>query len=183
MTQRTLYFLAALCVAAGLGAVPRIQAQDTSSVAPKQATPTSSQNVQGSPVQPAAKKVWTNEDVTNLRDPSTVPTSNETLARPPKPEGESETVSQADVAHFHDQIVKLEAQLALLDQRIKALQDGIDGKPTGNGKDSTRKFGARGGDWRIEESQLQARRDRIAARISALQDEARHKRVSPNAIP
>ena len=184
MAQQTLPFLAALCLSVGLATAPCVEAQDNSAtVAPAVTAPTSSQKDGSSPAKAAVKKVWTNENVTDLHDNSTISTFNQTRALSPKPEHESQTVSLGTVAQYHDQIAKLEAQLPPLDRRIEALQEGIDGKPTGNGKDSTRRFGVRGGDWRTEESQLQANRDRIAAQISALRDEARHKGVLPSALP
>jgi len=38
-------------------------------------------------------------------------------------------------------------------------------------------------DWAIQLAQAQTRRDDILTKIAQLQDEARHKRIAPNALP
>jgi hypothetical protein len=185
MTRQKLLLLAPLCLSALLAVAPCVEAQDNSTAVPATATSATSEENGSSPASPAAKKVWTNEDVTDLRDNSTISILGKPDTEPTTPANKPAIASnRKDAKRYHDQIVQLEAQLAQLDRQISVLQAGIDGKPTGDGKNSTRpRYGVREGDWPTEEAQLQATHNQITAHISALRDEARRKRVPPSALP
>jgi hypothetical protein len=163
MSRLKLPFLALLAVAAGTGTIARAQ-----SAVP--AAPT--------------KKVWTNDDVSDLRDHSEISTFAPAEGKTTKSGNPSGAGQRGrDAKWYHDQIAKLEAQIPLLDGQIAALQSAIDGTPAGDQKTSSRKYGAKGGDWRTELEDLRAKRGDIEAHISALQDEARHHDVPSQALP
>ncbi len=173
MSNRTFIGLAGLCLAVSMAT--GAQAQDNSSASSGAQTP--------APAQPATKKVWTNDDVTDLRENSTVSTVGGSGAKQKTPSSRSAATGGRDANSYKAQIAKLEAQLPPLDAKIAELQAAIDGKFTGDSKTSTRTYGVKGGDWRVELAQLQQKRDGIAAQISALRDQARHAGVPANELP
>jgi hypothetical protein len=132
---------------------------------------------------PTAKKIWTNDDVGDLRDHSVISTFSTASNKTAKPGDKSGSSRSRDAKWYYDQIAKLEAQIPPLDSQIADLQAALDGIPTGDSKTSKRPNGVKGGDWRMEIADLQARRDDVVARISALQDEARHRGIPPEALP
>lgn len=125
------------------------------------------------------KKVWTNEDVGDLRTNSTISTFQPTAAKASKPGAKPPTASAEDVRRYHDQIAKLEAQVPPLDEQIAKLHAALNGETVND----TRHMGVSIDDWRDQMTRLQQKRDDIIAKISNLQDQARHKGVPPNAIP
>ena len=184
MKCRTLAFLSALILCATLAAPSRAQ---SSSAGPSSGTPgptaeSSSQASSTAPAQPSAKKVWTNDDVSDLRDGPAISTFTEPNAKPNKP-GAKPGAKGRDAKWYQIQIAKLQAQIPPLDTRIAELQAAIEGKPTGDAKESTRPYGVKADQWPIELAQLQKKRSDIETHISALEDEARHNGVSPNALP
>jgi hypothetical protein len=184
VSHPTLHLLAALCLAGSAASIGH--AQNTASV------PASAQSPQASasspPVAaaapPAAKKVWTNDDLGDLRDHSVISTFSAASGKTAKSGDKSGTPSRnRDAKWYHDQIAKLEAQIPPLDSQIADLQAALDGIPTGDSKTSKRPNGVKGGDWRLEMADLQAKREDVVTRISALQDEARHRGIPAEALP
>jgi hypothetical protein len=179
MRHRTLHLLAALSLAAATATVCR--AQDTvSSAQSVQRAPSSSQTTPAAP-STTAKKVWTNDDVGDLREHSEISTSTPAEAKPAKPD--DKPAKNRDAKWYHDQLAKLEAQIPPIDRQIANLQAALDGTPTGDSRTSTRPSGVEGGDWRTEMAQLQTKRDDIVAHISAVQDEARHHGIPADTLP
>ena len=169
-----------------LGAVivlPVTRAQNGTPGAPDAPSSSSATTVPQSP--PATPtKVWTNENVTELRENSQISTVGETAATPGKAGGKPVAGSRARNANWYrDQIVKLEAKLPPLDSQIEQLREAIDGKAMGDGKTSSRPRWVKGDSWSREEVELQNKRDGIAAHIDALRDQARHSGVAPNTLP
>ncbi len=169
-----------------LGAVivlPVTRAQNATSAAPD--APSSSAAATPSQAPPATpKKVWTNDNVTELRDNSQISTVGGTSVTPGRAGGKTVAGSNARNAQWYrDQIVKLEAKLPTLDSRIEQLREAIDGKAMGDGKTSSRPWSVKGDSWAREEAELQSKRDAIAAHIDALRDQARHNGVPPNTLP
>jgi len=176
MTRAPLY-LSVLCLAAAF-AQPT-NAQDNSS-AP--ATPAATQTPTNS--DPASKKVWTNEDVPDLRSDSPISTvGNRNGGQANSGLRANGAAGRKDANWYRDQILKLQNQLPTLNNKIAQLQAGIDGKFTGDAKTSTRPEYANGGDWRTELAQLQKKRDDIESKIDGLRDQARHAGVPPNTLP
>jgi hypothetical protein len=182
----TTIFLAAM-ITSGTRAQEPASGTSSSSGAqssPSSATPSRNSGNTSSPAPPAPKKVWTNDDVTDLRDNSEISTLGRTDTRSGNASDKSDAgLKTRDAKSYHDQIAKLEAQLTALDSQIAQLQDAIDGKATGDGKTSTRPTGVKGDDWRREEAELQNKHDDISARIDALRDQARHNGIPANALP
>src|SRR5579863_1240534 len=131
--------------------------------------------VSTSAAQPAAKKVWTNDDVTGLRSDSPISTVGST---DPKPNAKpSPTTKTKNGRPYQAQIARLESQIPVLDSQIAELQAAIDGKPTGDAKSSQRPRGVKADDWNVEMQQLEKKRDNILDQIAVLKDEARHQGV------
>ena len=182
MSHRTLFLLAVLSVAGSAATISH--AQNAASAPPSaQSSQDASFASQTAASAPAiTKKVWTNDDVSDLRDQSEISIVGAANGKTAKP-GVNRTTASKDAKWYHDQIAKLEAQIPPLDRQIADIQSVLDGTPTGDSKTSTRKYGVKGGDWRTEMADLQAKRDDIEAHIGALQDEARHRGIPAEALP
>ena len=156
-----------------LGATSTTRGQTTS--APTQ-TPAPAQSQQQTP----QKKVWTNDNLggshsqPNDTPASTQQNSNSGSAAPAKAK------SKKDAKWYHDQIARLQAQIPPLDKTIAELQAALDGKTL---NEPLHYGGNRIGDWKEQLQQLQTKRQDTLDRIAALQDEARHNGIEPNALP
>ena len=134
---------------------------------------------------PPAKKVWTNEDLGNLRSGSSISTfqnrsgNQNGAARKPPSSGKS-----GNANWYRAQITKLQAQIPPLDVKITQLQSAIAGHSINDPKTSSRPYGGvRPGDWQMQMNQYQQNREALLAKISALQDRARHAGVPETDIP
>ncbi len=181
MNHRSLTLLAAVLCMAGAGTAARAQSSSSGAAAPA-ASQTSATNASpATPAPPAGKKVWTNDDVSDLRGESvisTVGSSNAKAASKPAP-----AAKNASAKSYQAQIERLEAQIPPLDAQIAELQAAIDGKPTGDGKTSQRPRSVKTDDWSVEMQELQKKRDDTLEHIAALKDQARHQGVAPNTLP
>jgi hypothetical protein len=172
MSRRVLPIVAAFALLAASAATAHAQtAQENSATNPPAP-------------QPTPKKVWTNDEISSL-DPhagvSTVGNSNANyVTSGPTPRARSKN---HDPRWYQDQISKLQAKIPPLDKQIAELQATLDGKPTGDAKQSARPRGVKADDWSAELAHLQKKREDTLAQISALQDQARHAGVAPNALP
>lgn len=136
--------------------------------------------------QPPAKKVWTNDDMSGVRDDSGIPNHPApakkpagVAVKPPASKGPA-TPKGKDAKWYQDQIAKLQAQLPPLESQISDLQAALSGQSV----DAVRKFGwLRPDDWKAQLAQLQQKRDGIFTKIGALEDEARHSGVATNTLP
>ena len=136
-----------------------------------------------SPAQSGGKKVWTNEDVDGLHDGSPISTFKSADGKPAAHNARPVPRNGKDAKWYRDQIARLQAQIPPIDKQITELQDAIQGKATGDGKESKRPYGVKADQWPFELDQLQKKRDDIELRIEALQDEARHNGIPPGALP
>lgn len=185
MNRKILTLLAASCLAAGVASAGGNQAPQSS----QQASSPQSAGQSATPqaAAPAAlsqapdKKVWTNEDMTDLRDHSAISTVGNAPSKPAKPGDKPSPVSKSkNAAWYRDQIDKLQAKIPPLDDKIHDLQAALSGEQV----TETRQYGgARPDDWHDQLDRLQKQRDDIVAKISALIDEARHNGVPANALP
>jgi len=152
---------------------PPAQSPDSTQPQPSQAPPKTTNP-------PRPQKVWTNEDVQDLRDHSAISTVGK--PQPPKPnpaETPNRNTPRGNAAWYREQILKLRAKLPPLNDSIQQLQDALSGKTV----DSVRRYwGVRPDDWRDQLARLQKQRDDIQAKIAALQDEARHNGVPASAL-
>ena len=172
-----------------LGAILLVVAAATttcaqSATAPSQApaNPQGSEQTSTTPTTPS-KKVWTNENLggSHTNDSAAQASNSGSNAAsgagsgaPAKPK------SKKDPRWYHDQIAKLQAQLPALDKSITQLQAALDGKTL---NEPLHYGGNRIGDWKEQLQQLQVKRQDIADKITALEDEARHNGVGTNALP
>jgi uncharacterized protein YukE len=182
MRHRLLIVVAASLFSA---AVPSAAWQNSPSGDPAQSSGQSSSAAAATssptPAQPAAKKVWTNEDVGGLRENAPISTVGSTDAKPSgKP---SPGAKNKNAKPYQAQIARLEAQIPPLDSQIAELQAAIDGKPTGDEKTSQRPRSVKADDWNVEMQDLKEKRDQIQDQIAALKDEARHQGIAPNTLP
>ncbi|HXX46395.1 MAG TPA: hypothetical protein VEJ38_16860 [Candidatus Acidoferrales bacterium] len=162
---------------------PAAHAQDNSSAQP--ASPATQTPAQAQPAQTAPKRVWTNEDVPDLRADSTISTvgnshSSQAGRRQTNTGGRGQ---QKDPSWYRNEILRLQKELPPINEKIDQLQSALDGNFTGDSKTSSRPTGVQGGDWRMQLEQLQKKRDDIEANINMLRDEARHAGVPPNTLP
>jgi len=154
-------------------------AQDNSTAPTAPTTASSAQNADSS-----QKKVWTNEDVPDLRADSKISTVGGGKNRQTRTSNSSSsTTGSKSASWYRDQIERLQKQLPPINEKIAQLQSALDGNFTGDSKTSSRPTGVQGGDWRTQLAQLQNKHDDIEAKIAELRDEARHAGVPPNTLP
>lgn len=192
MDRLALVFIAILIFA--LGGPPTAAAQTNQSgqssqeeQAAKPATPappapaqtpapnTSAANSPTAPAETKPKKTWTNEDLGSLREDSAISTFSSPKPSPAKPH-QNLAPPQRDkgAKWYRAEIEKLQAQLPPLDDKISKLHDAIEGKQV----DEVRHYTwSKADDWRDQLARLQKQREDIQTKISALQDEARHKGI------
>ena len=172
----------ALLLFASLNAIPATRAQ-TTQAQPPAAAPASQSTAQAATQQAPNpdKKVWTNDDVGDLRDRSAISTVGATNAKPSRVTETSTAGSRSREAKWYrDQILRLQVKLPALDNQIRQLQAALNGETVS----SAQTYGwPKFGDWREELARLQKQRADITAKITSLEDEARHKGVSPNMLP
>jgi hypothetical protein len=130
----------------------------------------------------APKKVWTNEDVGDLRGRSPISTVGPSHAKPQKPVAQSkQAVASPDtIRSYHDRIAALQAKLPPIDSQISDLQGALNGQTMNSTRHAT---GAKIDDWHDELTRLQQQKSDLQDKIAAMQDEARHKGVPENQIP
>lgn len=189
MDCRTPFFLALLLCSFAVAAPALAQSNSpsTSPAAPsEQTTQASVQATSLASDQPAAKKVWTNDDMSDVRDGSGIPNRPAPAKKPAgtavkQPPSKAATSPKAkDAKWYQDQIAKLQVQLPPIESQISDLQAALSGQSV----DAVRKFGwLRPDDWNAQLAQLQQKRDGIFAKIGALEDEARHDGVAMNTLP
>jgi len=187
MSQRALLLLMVFVwiVASPGGARGQAAAQSGVNTAPPasgQAVEQNSGSVQNSAQPAPAKKVWTNEDVSGLRDQSVISTFSPSNAKSSTP-GQKPSPKGKDAKWYRENINKLQAKIPPLDEQIAALQSAIDGKPTGNGTESARPRGVKADSWPVEMDNLKKQRDGIQGQIAALYEEARRSGVPSDALP
>jgi len=162
--------------------------QQGQTAAPAQPAPTQAPGSGGAPAnssttppEPKPKKTWTNDDVGSLREDSVISTFNSPKPKPAKPNPSSAAPPGGKTANWYRaEIQKLQAQIPPLDDKIAKLHDAIDGKQV----DEVRQYAwPKPDDWRSQLANLQKQREDILQKISALQDEARHKGIPPEQLP
>ena len=132
--------------------------------------------------QAPTKRVWTNDDMGDLHQNSTISTFSGPAGKPAKSNGKPASTAKMDkdAKRYHDQITALQAKLPELDDKISQLKAVLSGDTV----QSTRTYGGtRIDDWHEELVKLQKQREDIETKISSLQDEARHNGVPENQIP
>lgn len=129
--------------------------------------------------QPPAKKVWTNDDMRELRHDSAI----STVGGRTKPGTNAARPANAHVRNaqwYQGQITRLQAQLPPIEDKIGQLRAALSGQTV----NTVRTWGGvKPDDWRVELANLQQKHDDIESHIAALRDEARHDGVAPNQLP
>jgi chaperonin cofactor prefoldin len=178
MLPRSLLVLAAVL---GMAVGAHAQSQTAPAAADVPGSKPESESPSLAPAATAEKKVWTNEDVSDLRASSTISTVGSSETRPPAKA--SSAAKSKNPRQFQAQIAQLERQVPQLDQQIAELQDAINGKPTGDAKTSTRPRNVQADDWNVQVENLEKKKQGILDQIATLKDEARHQGVPPNTLP
>jgi hypothetical protein len=161
---------------AGNAAAPAAPAQADSAANANATTPTTASTASTAP----AKKVWTNEDMSEVHKNSTISTFSATSNKSANSKSAATAKGNKDAKNYQTQITRLQEKLPPLDEQISQLQAALNGDTV----NSVRHVGgAKIDDWRDELVRLQKQREDIVAKISALQDEARRNGVPPNQIP
>jgi hypothetical protein len=174
----SLVALAALSANAVWSQTPSNPSQNSSATSAVANSPSGQPDGPDPRAQKPQPKVWTNDDISNLR--SDAPVSSVGLT-PPKPaakpaKGPAKPPANPDQA----QIAKLQAQLPPIESQIADLQAAL----AGNTVDTPRKYtGVKPDDWHSELDQLQKKRADILSQIDTLEDRARHAGVSTNTLP
>ena len=125
---------------------------------------------------PKPKKVWTNDDMSDLHeDPTSVSVVGKKKSSKPEnnyryspPPGQSEYMLKM----YRQQLDQLQAQADAIDKQISNLQAAKSGKTV----DSTRTYdpwGGRQGDWDAQIAQLQKRKASIQQQIDSVEEQIR----------
>ena len=128
------------------------------------------------------KRVWTNDDMAGVHRDNSIPNASGSNGKPAKTSDRPAAGVKKDpnAKRYQDQITALRAKLPELDEKISQLQAVLNGDTV----PSTRTYGGNKiDDWHVELVDLQKQREGIEAKISVLQDEARHNGVPENQIP
>ena len=174
MSHRSLVLLLVFVVVAASPIVARGQtpAQNGTDTAPSASGQAAGQSsAQNSGQQVPAKKVWTNDDVSGLRDQTVISTFSTPNAKP-SAAGQRPASKGKDAKWYQARIGKLQAKIPPLDEQIDSLQAAIDGKPTGNGTESP-----------VEMDNLKKQRDAAQGQLDALYDQARRDGIPASALP
>jgi hypothetical protein len=175
MKKALRFFTATIFVIAGFTLVAGSARAQNDSSAP---APSSTQSASSATAtQPADKKVWTNDDG-RFHSPASPSANASTKAagavNKPKPNNNGKN------AGYRAQITKLQGQIPPLDDKIAQLQAALNGQTI----NAPRTYGwSKPDDWHDALARYQKQREDIQAKISALEDEARHNGVPESEIP
>ena len=175
MNKALRFFTATIFVIAGFNIVAGSARAQNDSSAP---APSSTQSPSSATAtQPAEKKVWTNDDGRFHSPPS--PSANAST-KPAGAANKPKSNNNGKNAGYRAQITKLQGQIPPLDEKIAQLQAALNGQTT----NAPRTYGwSKPDDWHDALARYQKQREDIEAKISALEDEARHNGVPESEIP
>jgi len=175
MNKALRFFTATIFVIAGFNIVAGSARAQNDSSAP---APSSTQSPSSATAtQPADKKVWTNDDGRFHSPPS--PSANPST-KPAGTANKPKSNNNGKNAGYRAQITKLQNQIPPLDDKIAQLQAALNGQTT----NAPRTYGwSKPDDWHDALARYQKQREDIEAKISALEDEARHNGVPESEIP
>lgn len=155
-------------------------AQSSSALPDSQITENSSSTASRAAAVIATKKVWTNDDVGDLRGHSAISTVGVSSAKAQKPGPAAQVANAETVKSYRDRILALKAKLPPIDSQISDLEGVLNGQTMNSTRHAT---GAKIDDWHDELTRLKQQKSDIETKVSALEDEARHKGVPENQIP
>jgi hypothetical protein len=180
MFKRSLRVLAVLVAGVGIAAEAQSQIASSQPQPAQTAAPSPPQSVSTST---NAKKVWTNDDLSDVHNDAAVPAFSGASVKPYNPRQSRVTGPRTNAGWYRSQIATLQAKIPPLDSQIASLQAALDGKPTGDGKESTRPYYVHRADWRVQLDKLTTKRSEIQNQIEALREDARHAGVPTNQLP
>jgi hypothetical protein len=126
---------------------------------------------------PAAKKVWTNDDMGNLTGPTYDAKPNrgsrQNSYRPQSSSG------SPNGAYYRNQINSLKSKIDDIDRKLDNYEALTHGEAPGQGEKQT---GVRISDSRADVQDLIAQKQKLLAQISELEDQARHAGVEPGQL-
>src|SRR5271156_2298330 len=126
---------------------------------------------------PAAKKVWTNEDMGSLTGPTYDAKPNrgsrQNSYRPQSSSG------SPNGDYYRNQINSLRSKIADIDQKLDNYEALAHGEAPGQGEKQT---GVRITDNRADIQALAAQKQKLQAQISEVEDQARHAGVDPGQL-
>ena len=167
-------------------------AQDPSVSSQTQASGPSSAAATATVSKPKPKKVWTNEDlgevggtisvVGNPQSSATNKTAQPRQAKSTSPKPADETVDAKTLVAVRQQIQKLQADLAVVDQQLTDLKGFSKGDAKGTGTLSTNTFQYSTASVEDQLKQLQAKKANIQAAIDNLLDAARASGIEPGQL-
>ncbi|MGD0964339.1 MAG: hypothetical protein ABSA57_10615 [Candidatus Acidiferrales bacterium] len=157
-----------------------MSAQNAPSTAPQDCSPPATQIPAAPP--PSGKKVWTNDNLSDLHNDTEISAFGSRAASAKSTKAAAPPPRRSE-AWYRDQISRLQAAIAPLDEQIAQLHSAIDGKPTGDAKKSVRPYSIRADDWASELDELSKKRDDISDKISEFRDQARRDRIPASVLP
>ena len=131
-----------------------------------------------SPAKPAAKKVWTDEDMNSLTGPTYDATPNSKSSRPNSSRSRGYSGSP-NGDYYRNQINSLKSRIADIDQKIDNYEALAHGDAPGEGE---KQSGVRITDSRADVQALVRQRQALQKQISDLEDQARHAGVEPGQL-
>ncbi len=139
--------------------------------------PAATSDTSGTSSQPTSKKVWTNDDFGS--NPAAAPATKPT--KEPKPKAaKTNPVSGKNANWYRAQILKMNGQIAGIDHQVASYQAALNGEPPPN--QGVQEYHMHRGDWQAEIQKLTQQKQDLLAKISALEDEARHNGVEENQL-
>jgi hypothetical protein len=167
-------------------------AQDPTASSPTQASGPSSAAATAAVSKPRPKKVWTNEDlgevggtisvVGNPQNSAPNKTAQPRQAKSASPKPADGTVDAKTLAAVRQQLQKLQADLASVDQQLSDLKGFSKGDAKGTGTLSTNTFQYSTASVEDQLKQLQAKKANIQTAIDNLLDAARASGIEPGQL-
>ncbi|MGA8766806.1 MAG: hypothetical protein WB559_07295 [Candidatus Acidiferrales bacterium] len=173
MFRRTMVLIAAGIVS--LSALSPTFAQEAAPNTQTTTQPASPSDKKDSPAPKAAqkpKKVWTNDDMSDLHANSTVSVVGNQKKNAQPTDYRAPGQSEYAVKMYRQQIDQLQTQVAGIDKQIANLQDAKNGKTV----ETSRKYdpwGGKQGDWNSQIDQLQKNRENVLQQIDSLESQIR----------
>jgi hypothetical protein len=173
-------------VPALVGASAQLQDSATPAAPTQNAPPAAPQGPASSPAKPKPKRVWTNENLSDAGGTISVvgSASDKTSSKP-----ESRPKSAADnsidprlVARLREQLLRFQAQLAVIDQQLSNLKGLRKGDSKNAGGLAANTWGYNSSPIEEQIRQLQAKKTKVQAAIDEIIDGARANGIEPGQL-
>jgi hypothetical protein len=178
--------LSALLVVSATLAGARARAQDPAAPASQEQSPSpaDAHPAAKSSTKPKPKKVWTNENLDDAGGTISVVGSAKkpTPAESAPAKSSASTVDPRVVRALREQLHRLEAQLAVIDQQIADMKDFGKGESRGTAGLSTNTFQYSTASVEDRIKQLQDKKSGIQGKIDAILDAARRNGIEPGEL-